>query len=81
MAACIHGDVCRAYMRMFKSIQPLVQSCPNGCEFYEPKHRDMVCSMYLTGYPRYECSACGSIVSTSDGKKPRICPVCGARVV
>lgn len=80
MPACVNGDLCRAYMRKF-GIKPLVSSCPNGCEFYEPKHRDRVCSMYLTGYPRYECSACGSIVSTSSGMKPSICPVCGARVI
>lgn len=38
MAACIHGDVCRAWMRQTGSIAPLRASCPN-CPWYEPKHR------------------------------------------
>lgn len=29
MAACIHGDVCRAWMRQTGSIAPLRASCPN----------------------------------------------------
>lgn len=32
MAACIHGDVCRAWMKQTGSIAPLRASCP----WYEP---------------------------------------------
>lgn len=32
---CIHGNLCRAYMREAHCI--LRQACPSGCEFYEPK--------------------------------------------
>lgn len=35
MAACIHGDVCRAWMKQTGSIAPLRASCPN-CPWYEP---------------------------------------------
>lgn len=37
MAACIHGDVCRAWMRQTGSIAPLRASCPN-CPWFEPKY-------------------------------------------
>lgn len=39
MAACIHGDVCRAWMRQTGSIAPLRASCPS-CPWFEPKCRD-----------------------------------------
>lgn len=32
---CIHGNLCRAYMREAHCI--LRQDCPGGCEFYQPK--------------------------------------------
>lgn len=47
--ACIHGEVCREYMRQFgcvrniwrdrNGLQPCIisTSCPDGCRFYEPK--------------------------------------------
>ena len=38
MVACIHGDVCRAWMRQTGSIAPLRASCPN-CPWFEPKYR------------------------------------------
>lgn len=38
MAACVHGDVCRAWMRQTGSIAPLRASCPN-CPWFEPKYR------------------------------------------
>lgn len=34
MAACKHGDVCRAWMRR-TGIAPLSMSCPNGCIHFE----------------------------------------------
>lgn len=35
MTACIHGDVCREYLRQHMGI--ICQTCPSGCRFYEPK--------------------------------------------
>ena len=32
---CIHGNLCRAYMKEAHCI--LRQDCPGGCEFYQPK--------------------------------------------
>lgn len=34
---CVHGEVCRAYMRRFGILAILSKKCPKGCEFYEPK--------------------------------------------
>lgn len=35
MNACIHGDVCREYLRQHRGI--ICQACPRWCRFYEPK--------------------------------------------
>lgn len=47
--ACVHGEVCRAYLEKFRGIKigrgftafrtPCILSltCPNGCRFYEEK--------------------------------------------
>lgn len=35
MTACVHGDVCREYLRQNRGI--ICQTCPTGCRFYEPK--------------------------------------------
>lgn len=81
MVACIHGNLCRAILNRTGYIYS--KRCPNRCEFYEPKHNneEKTCTMWMTGYLRYECSLCGNIVTTANGKKPSICPACGARVV
>lgn len=37
MPACIHGDVCRAWMnkRMLVNKYPLSMNCPYGCPYFE----------------------------------------------
>ena len=37
MSACIHGDVCRAWMneRMIVNKRPLSIQCPYGCAYFE----------------------------------------------
>lgn len=35
MRPCIHGEVCREYLRQHKGI--ICRTCPTGCRFYEPK--------------------------------------------
>ena len=35
MGPCIHGEVCREYLRQHKGI--ICRTCPSGCRFYEPK--------------------------------------------
>lgn len=51
MAACIHGDVCRAWMRQTGSIAPLRASCPN-CPWF---NRD--CMRDWQGRPVVTCRA------------------------
>ena len=34
MNACIHGEVCREYMRQRRGI--ICRTCPGGCRFYAP---------------------------------------------
>lgn len=48
---CIHGDLCRAYMRKFGGGHIYSTSCPN-CEFYEP---DCDC--------KFECAAACTLAS------------------
>lgn len=36
MPACIHGDICRAWMNITNSIAPLSQHCPI-CPYFEPE--------------------------------------------
>lgn len=35
MAICIHGDVCKAYMKRCGLISPLSNKCPNGCKYFK----------------------------------------------
>lgn len=37
MPACIHGNVCRVWMRMMNCGKPLAATCPNGCAYFESK--------------------------------------------
>ncbi len=37
MSPCIHGEVCREYLRQRRGI--ICRTCPKGCSFYEPKER------------------------------------------
>lgn len=56
MAACIHGEVCRAWMELTGSIAPLTTRCPMGCAYYRPKPKRVL-----------ECE--GTLVEViSDGK-------------
>ena len=35
MPACLHGDVCRAWMKETNSFVPLSSHCPNKCPYFE----------------------------------------------
>lgn len=37
MPACIHDDICRAWMKKTNSIAPYSNICPRGCEYFERK--------------------------------------------
>lgn len=59
MAACIHGDVCRAWMRQTGARQPLSCNCPHGCQFYE---KDKYKNTY-NGYNRPVMrDICGNVI-------------------
>lgn len=93
MTACVHGDVCREYLRQHKGI--ICQTCPSGCRFYEPK-RERTCrntaGKPFAGYRMFSCSECGAYLEVdgdtdanlfAGGERPmpRYCPNCGAKVV
>lgn len=69
MSLCIHGDVCREYLRQRRGI--ICQTCPRGCRFYEQEERTVV----LTGAGL--CPECRRLV----GEGERYCAYCGARAV
>ena len=88
MAACIHGEVCREYLRQHKGI--ICQTCPTGCRFYEPK-RERTCHAVRIAVPfdprdfpddlvevyQFRCSEC-SVLLEDDWS---FCPNCGAKVL
>ena len=37
MPACIHGDICRAWMKKTHNRAPYNDICPRGCEYFEKK--------------------------------------------
>lgn len=92
MTKCVHGNVCRAWMRKTGSIAPLTVKCPNKCPFYEPdfdtrahiRKPELTCRNFggeegTNGeYYDFACSACGFCC---DQPEPNYCPNCGARVV
>lgn len=53
MSACVHGDVCRAWMMSDRTRgnAPLVCTCPNGCKFFEVEsnHTTVVERRYSSG--------------------------------
>lgn len=55
MPACIHGQVCQAWMMSDRTRgnAPLVCTCPNGCKFFEaePNCTTVVEKRYSTYYP------------------------------
>lgn len=92
MTACVHGNVCREYLRQHKGI--ICQTCPSGCRFYEPK-RERTCRICLTniidtlGQRMFQCSSCGYLMENNacfsdDGVEVEwisYCPNCGAKVI
>lgn len=91
MSACIHGEVCREYLRQRRGI--ICQTCPTGCRFYEPKERTCrnTAGKPFAGYRMFSCSECGAylevdgdtdanLLAGSERPMPRYCPNCGARV-
>ena len=85
MRPCIHGEVCREYLRQHKGI--ICQTCPSGCRFYEPK-RERMCRMHRDEHGTWHCGNCDDsyrngegIVPWYDSWEPDFCPDCGARVI
>lgn len=74
MTACIHGEVCREYLRQRRGI--ICQTCPTGCRFYEPEER--TCRMIDNGVELC-CSVCDRRHGYDD--EPDFCMGCGAKVV
>ena len=73
MTACIHGEVCREYVRRFSHLCRkglfsggdgyaciLSRDCPSGCRFYEPEER--TCHDVSNGGEEFRCSECGTQV-------------------
>ena len=82
MAACIHGEVCREYLRQHRSI--ICQTCPTGCRFYEPK-RERTCRVIMKwdGFDGRDpvCSKCGTNFDDKKWHEQKFCPNCGAKVI
>lgn len=87
MTACVHGDVCREYLRQHKGI--IYQTCPSGCRFYEPEERTCHIECVKSGpfYDVFRFDCCGKEYSesrTDDGATELplvVCPFCGAKVI
>lgn len=47
MTVCVHGNVCREWMRRTESLSPLSAICPEGCEHYRKK---AAATVYGNGY-------------------------------
>lgn len=79
MTACIHGDVCREYLRQHRGI--ICQSCPRWCRFYEPK-RERTCRNISTVPCKFTCSECHQSWREAKGNGAfAYCPCCGAMVM
>lgn len=50
MPACVHGDVCRAWMneRMIVNKRPLSIQCPYGCAYFEELDTDKDFTVQVT---------------------------------
>ena len=85
MTACVHGDVCREYLRQHKGI--ICQTCPTGCRFYEPEERTCRMTVLETarGNPKhflmYVCSECHGAVVHDRYDPIYYCQNCGRKVV
>lgn len=78
MTACIHGDVCREYLRRRRGI--ICRTCPSGCRFYEPD--DRTCRNVSTVTGKFTCSSCHQSWRIACGNGEVVyCPSCGAMVV
>lgn len=79
MTACIHGEVCREYLRQRRGI--ICRTCPRGCRFYEPNER--TCRIYDTDHGFEDSIRCDSCQMTFNRPwQPfKFCPSCGAKVV
>ena len=94
MTACIHGDVCREYVRRFSHLCRkglfsggdgyaciLSRDCPSGCRFYEPK-RERTCRNVPTVPGKFTCSRCHQSWRLAAGNGGvAYCQSCGAKVV
>lgn len=79
MTACIHGDVCREYLRQHRGI--ICQACPRWCRFYEPK-RERTCRNISTVPCKFTCSECHQSWREAKGNGAfAYCPNCGAKVI
>ena len=79
MTACIHGEVCREYLRQHRSI--ICQTCPTGCRFYEPK-RERTCHNISTVPCKFTCSECHQSWREAKGNGAfAFCPNCVAMVI
>lgn len=69
MAICVHGDVCRAWMRSDRTIgnYPLSMNCPHNCPFFEEKYatEDYCGKHYKTDNPKDNMVYCPRSFSKS----------------
>lgn len=79
MTACIHGDVCREYLRQHRGI--ICQACPRWCRFYEPK-RERTCHNISSVPCKFTCSECHQSWREAKGNGAfAYCPSCGTKVM
>ena len=81
MIPCIHGEVCREYLRQRRGI--ICRTCPSGCRFYEPEERTCRVIMKWDGLDGRDpvCSKCGTYFDDKKWHEQKFCPNCGAKVV
>lgn len=82
MRLCIHGEVCREYVRRFSHLCRkglfsggdgyaciLSRDCPGGCRFYEPK-RERTCRMHRDERGTWHCDNCDDSYRNGEGIVP-----------
>lgn len=71
MPACIHGDVCREWMRQMGTHRLLSDRCPNQCAFFAAKND------FASRVPNL-CPWCGANMSNFGARQDGLyCPCCG----